>query len=146
MLFRQLFERESSTYTYLLADDTAPGKPAVLIDPVVDTCERDRQLVEELGLTLIYGLNTHAHADHITGTYCLKQNLPGAKSVIAAASGAPADVLVNHGDRIAFGNMWLEVRATPGHTNGCLTFVTGEGGSNPKTRMAFTGEGAGQPC
>lgn len=75
----------------------------------------------------------------MTGTGKLKKRLPGVKSVIAAASGAPADVLVNHGDRIAFGNLYLEVRATPGHTNGCVTYVTGEGGAHPSPRMAFTG-------
>lgn len=64
MLFRQLFEAESSTFTYLLADDKAPGKPAVLIDPVIETYERDAALIEQLGLTLVYALNTHAHADH----------------------------------------------------------------------------------
>lgn len=90
MIFRQLFEHTSSTYTYLLADETAPGKPAVLIDPVDVTSQRDKQLIDELGVTLVYALNTHLHADHITGTYLLKWELPEVKSVIGAASGAQA--------------------------------------------------------
>ena len=63
--FRQLFEPRSSTYTYLLACEDS--KEAILIDPVVDTAERDIELIRELGLNLKYAVNTHCHADHITG-------------------------------------------------------------------------------
>jgi sulfur dioxygenase len=70
LIFRQLFEKESSTYTYLLADTVS--KEAVLIDPVVETAERDAALCKDLGLKLVYGLNTHCHADHVTGTGKLK--------------------------------------------------------------------------
>ena len=66
LIFRQLFEQESSTYTYLLADEVT--REAILIDPVLETVDRDMKLIEELGLTLRYGLNTHCHADHVTGT------------------------------------------------------------------------------
>lgn len=65
ILFRQLFEKESSTFTYVLADMAT--KEAVLIDPVLETVERDTAVIKELGLNLLYGVNTHAHADHITG-------------------------------------------------------------------------------
>lgn len=65
IIFRQLFEKESSTFTYVLADVVT--KEAVLIDPVLETVERDTAVLQELGLTLLYGINTHAHADHITG-------------------------------------------------------------------------------
>ncbi|VAH78162.1 unnamed protein product [Triticum turgidum subsp. durum] len=123
LLFRQLFEKESSTYTYLLADVGDPEKPAV-----------------ELGLKLIYAMNTHVHADHVTGTGLIKTKLPGAKSVISKASGAKADHSVEHGDKIYFGKLFLEVRATPGHTAGCVTYVTGDSPDQPSPRMAFTGD------
>ncbi|XP_062217354.1 persulfide dioxygenase ETHE1 homolog, mitochondrial-like [Phragmites australis] len=140
LLFRQLFEKESSTYTYLLADVAGPDKPAVLIDPVDRTVDRDLNLIKELGLKLVYAMNTHVHADHVTGTGLIKSKLPGVKSVISKASGAKADHFVDHGDKIYFGNLYLEVRATPGHTAGCVTYVTGDTDDQPSPRMAFTGD------
>ncbi|TVU02470.1 hypothetical protein EJB05_17512 [Eragrostis curvula] len=140
MLFRQLFEKESSTYTYLLADVADPDKPAVLIDPVDRTVDRDLNLIKELGLKLVYAMNTHVHADHVTGTGLIKTKIPGVKSVISKASGAKADHIVEHGDKIYFGNLFLEVRATPGHTAGCVTYVTGDADNQPSPRMAFTGD------
>ncbi|XP_073703361.1 persulfide dioxygenase ETHE1, mitochondrial isoform X1 [Garra rufa] len=100
-LFRQLFESESSTYTYLLADTDT--KEAVLIDPVLETVDRDLKLIEELGLKLKVALNTHCHADHITGTGLLKKKLFGLKSAISKHSGATADIQLSEGDRITFG-------------------------------------------
>ena len=73
LVFRQLFEKQSSTYTYLLG--CAKTKEAVLIDPVLETADRDATLVRELGLKLKYVMNTHVHADHITGTGLLKTRL-----------------------------------------------------------------------
>ncbi|TYJ48180.1 hypothetical protein E1A91_A01G042600v1 [Gossypium mustelinum] len=140
LLFRQLFEKESSTYTYLLADCSHPDKPALLIDPVDRTVDRDLNLVKELGLKLIYAMNTHVHADHVTGTGLIKGKVPGVKSVISKASGSKADVFVEAGDKISFGDLFLEVRATPGHTMGCVTYVTGDGPDQPQPRMAFTGD------
>ncbi|KAH9313098.1 hypothetical protein KI387_028133, partial [Taxus chinensis] len=140
LLFRQLFEKDSSTYTYLLADVAHPDKPAVLVDPVDKTADRDLNLIKELGLKLIYAVNTHVHADHVTGTGLIKSKISGVKSVISEASKAKADVFVNAGDKIHFGSMFLEVRPTPGHTQGCVTYVTGEGLSQPNPRMAFTGD------
>ncbi|GJD17400.1 hypothetical protein RIVM261_023560 [Rivularia sp. IAM M-261] len=72
MLFRQLFDAETSTYTYLIADTVS--KEAILVDPVLERVERDCQLLKELGLTLKYCLETHIHADHITGTAKLPYN------------------------------------------------------------------------
>ncbi|KAK4292573.1 hypothetical protein Pmani_034661 [Petrolisthes manimaculis] len=132
MIFRQLFDRESCTYTYLLADNTT--KEAVLIDPVIELAERDAKLVEELGLNLKYVMNTHMHADHITGTGLLKKLVPGCKSLIAKMSGAEADIHVEHGDKVKFGEHHLEVRGTPGHTSGCITYVS------HSHKMAFTGD------
>lgn len=140
LLFRQLFESESSTYTYLLADVADPDKPAVLIDPVDRTVDRDLNLIKELGLKLVYAMNTHVHADHVTGTGLIKTKLPGVKSVISKTSEAKADHFVDHGDKIHFGNLFLEVRATPGHTAGCVTYVTGDADGQPSPRMAFTGD------
>ncbi|XP_069682555.1 persulfide dioxygenase ETHE1, mitochondrial [Periplaneta americana] len=130
--FRQLFDKESSTYTYLLADITS--KEAVIIDPVLELAERDAQLIKDLGLNLKYAMNTHMHADHVTGTGLLKKLLPGSKSLISKCSGAQADVYVNDGQAVEFGRHKLEVRATPGHTNGCVTYVIHEQG------LAFTGD------
>lgn len=132
LIFRQLFDRESCTYTYLLGD--ASTKEAVLIDPVIELAERDAQLVKDMGLNLTYVMNTHVHADHITGTGLLKKLIPGCKSLISKMSGAKADVHVEHGDIIEFGSQKLEVRSTPGHTNGCITYISHD------TSMAFTGD------
>lgn len=140
LLFRQLFEKESCTYTYLLADASHPEKPALLVDPVDRTVDRDLSLVKELGLNLIYAINTHVHADHVTGTGLIKTKVPGVKSVISKASGAQADIRIEPGDKISFGNLFLEVRATPGHTLGCVTYVTGAEPNQPQPRMAFTGD------
>ncbi|KAG2471142.1 ETHE1 dioxygenase, partial [Polypterus senegalus] len=128
----QLFEPVSCTYTYLLAD--VKTKEAVLIDPVLEMAERDANLVQELGLKLKYAANTHCHADHITGTGLLKKMLPGCKSIISKHSGAKADITIDEGDTIKFGKFHLDSLSTPGHTDGCLTFVL-----NDKT-MAFTGD------
>lgn len=140
LLFRQLFEKESSTFTYLLADVSHPDKPALLIDPVDRTVDRDLSLVRELGLKLIYAINTHVHADHVTGTGLIKTKVPGVKSIISKASGSKADLLIEPGEKVYFGDLFLEVRATPGHTLGCITYVTGDGPDQPQPRMAFTGD------
>ncbi|XP_034030036.1 persulfide dioxygenase ETHE1, mitochondrial [Thalassophryne amazonica] len=132
LFFRQLFETESSTYTYLLADTET--KEAVLIDPVLETIERDLTLINELRLTLKLAVNTHCHADHITSTGLMKKRLAGLKSAISKFSGASADVLLSEGDKITFGKHCLTVRETPGHTDGCVTLVSGD------DRMAFTGD------
>ncbi|XP_061453172.1 persulfide dioxygenase ETHE1, mitochondrial isoform X2 [Rhineura floridana] len=79
-------------------------------------------------------VNTHCHADHITGTGLLKKLLPGCRSVISKDSGASADILIQEGHALKFGAFALEARATPGHTDGCLTYVLNDKG------MAFTGD------
>lgn len=132
MLFRQLFDTETSTYTYLLADPET--KEAVLIDPVREQADRDVKLLEDLNLKLLYTLETHVHADHVTSGGALRQRLGSATVVSKHAGAACADILVNDGDVIRFGKYALEVRSTPGHTDGCVTFVTAD-----KT-MAFTGD------
>lgn len=132
MIFRQLFDPQSSTYTYLLADSRTSD--AVLIDPVFEQARRDAALVAELGLALGWTLETHIHADHVTAAALLKKRL-GSRIVLSAASGARgADRLVRDGDAIAFGGHSLRVLATPGHTSGCLTYVSDD------LSRAFTGD------
>nr|BAN21129.1 beta lactamase domain [Riptortus pedestris] len=130
--FRQLFDSESCTYTYLLAD--IKSKECVIIDPVLEKADRDALLIRELGFNLKYAMNTHMHADHITGSGLLKKLLPGCKSLISKASGAKADVFVNPSDTVVFGNHSLSVLPTPGHTNGCVTYLC------EKQGIAFTGD------
>jgi sulfur dioxygenase len=123
MIFRQLYDTTSSTYTYLIADDDT--REAVAIDPVFEQVGRDLALVKELGLKLLYSIDTHCHADHVTGSWLMAQKT-GCKIGVAAAVGAEnADVKLTHGNRISFGKHHVEVRATPGHTDGCLTYVLG---------------------
>src|ERR1700751_3411711 len=118
LIFRQLFDPQSSTYSYLLADRRS--REAVLIDPVFEQARRDVALIGELGLKLVATLDTHVHADHVTRAWLLK-HARGRATALSAASGAPgADRPLAHGARIAFGSRYLEVRATPGHTQGCL--------------------------
>ena len=132
IIFRQLFDPVSSTYSYLLGDpETAE---ALLIDPVLEHARRDAALLRELGLRLLATLDTHVHADHVTGAWRLKQ-VCGCQIALAEATGAAhADRLLRHADRVAFGTRWLEVRATPGHTLGCLSFVLDD------QTLAFTGD------
>jgi glyoxylase-like metal-dependent hydrolase (beta-lactamase superfamily II) len=130
MIFRQLFDPTSSTYTYLLGD----GGEAVLIDPVYEQVPRDLALLRELGLRLLATLDTHVHADHVTGAWRLHQSCGSGIALAAAAGAELADRPLRHGDRIQFGSRYLEVRATPGHTSGCLTFVLDD------RSMAFTGD------
>lgn len=132
LIFRQLFDPQSSTYSYLLADGRS--KSAILIDPVFEQARRDAALVHELGLTLVATLDTHVHADHVTGAWLLK-TLCGSEIVLSAESGAKgADRYLKHGDRVQFGGRYLDVRATPGHTQGCVTFVLDD------ESAAFTGD------
>lgn len=130
--FRQLFDEKSWTYTYILAD--LNSKEAILIDPVLEQAPRDAKLIQELGFKLTYALNTHMHADHITGTGYLKQLLPGTMSVISEASGAKADKHLKDNEVVKFGRFEVKALCTPGHTNGCMTFVVDEMG------IAFTGD------
>jgi glyoxylase-like metal-dependent hydrolase (beta-lactamase superfamily II) len=132
MIFRQLFDCESCTYTYLLGDPAS--KEAALIDPVLELVERDVQVLSELGLTLKYSLETHVHADHITASGTLRQRL-GSQCVLSSrAESTCADLKINHGDVIQLGSIAIEVRATPGHTNTCISYFL------PQHGMVFTGD------
>jgi glyoxylase-like metal-dependent hydrolase (beta-lactamase superfamily II) len=132
VIFRQLFDPQSSTYTYLLADSLT--REAVLIDPVFEHARRDAALIGELGVKLLFTLETHVHADHVTGASLLKRRL-GSKIALSKASGAEgADRQLEDGDLIAFGMRTLEARATPGHTGGCMSYVLDD------RSRAFTGD------
>lgn len=123
MLFRQLFDKESSTYTYLIADEVT--KEAALVDPVLEQVERDLEIVRELGLTLAQVLDTHVHADHITAAGRLRE-LCGARTV-SGDGGAPcADRAVHHGDIVRVGSVELHVLATPGHTPESVSYFFGD--------------------
>ena len=132
MIFRQLFDQQSSTYTYLLADEAS--REAVLIDPVFEQARRDAALLQELGLKLIWTLETHVHADHITGAWLLRERLRSEIGVPYESGATGCDRVIKDGEKILFGRRHLEARSTPGHTGGCLTYVLDD-------RMAaFTGD------
>src|ERR1700730_10970700 len=132
LVFRQLFDPASSTYTYLLADGRSSA--AVIIDPVVEQGRRGAARIAELRLRVTFSLETHVHADHVTGGWMLKRRT-GCRIAVSATSGAEgADRYLVPDDIVAFGERNLPVRATPGHTSGCLTYVLDD------RSMAFTGE------
>ncbi|MCD6043632.1 MAG: ethe1 [Burkholderiales bacterium] len=132
MIFRQLFDPQSSTYTYLLADPAS--REAVMIDPVFEQVRRDAALVDELGLKLAWTLETHVHADHVTGAWLLREKL-GSRIAISAASGAEgADRYLKANERVSFGKRCLEAHPTPGHTSGCTSYVLDD------RSMVFTGD------
>lgn len=130
MIFKQLFEPESSTYTYLLADEKT--KEAVLIDAVIETLDRDLQELQSEGLKLKYVLDTHVHADHITSAGELRKRLGVPTGVSQHAQVSCADIQLHEGQVLKFGNYELKVMETPGHTDSCLSFLVND--------MVFTGD------
>ncbi len=124
MIFHQLFEPLSSTYTYLIGCETT-GQ-AVLIDPVVNSIDRDLAELQRLGLTLAYTLDTHIHADHITGALHLKERV-GSKIAAPAMDRLPCtDVGVVEGVPFQVGSLAIQPLHTPGHTDGHFAYVLGE--------------------
>jgi sulfur dioxygenase len=105
-----------------------------LIDPVFEQAARDAALLRELGLALEATLETHVHADHVSAGWLHHTRLGSTIALAAAAGVQGAGRLLRHGDRIVFGRRWLEARATPGHTAGCLSYVLDD------ASMAFTGD------
>lgn len=132
MIFRQLFDAQSSTFTYLLGCEE--GVEAVLIDPVFEQSRRDAALVSELGLRLAWTLETHIHADHVTGAWLLKERLGSAIAIGVSTGADGADRGLEDGEEIAFGAHRLRTMATPGHTSGCVTYVLDD------ESCAFTGD------
>ncbi|MFP4006884.1 MAG: MBL fold metallo-hydrolase [Spirulinaceae cyanobacterium] len=114
MIFRQLFDQDTWTYTYLIADPET--KEAALVDPVIEQVERDWKLIQELGLNLKYCLETHIHADHITGTGKLRE-LTGCQGIVPEQATAEcADRKIRDREVVKVGNIEIEAIATPGHT------------------------------
>ena len=129
-IFYQLFENETSTYTYLVADEAS--REAVLIDPVLETIERDIKLIVETGVKLKYVLDTHIHADHITAAGKLRERLQIKTGLSHAAGVDCADMPLKEGDVLMLGQTRIEVIETPGHTDSCLTYLIED--------MLFTGD------
>lgn len=130
LIFHQLFEKETSTYTYLLADEIT--REAVIIDSTIETFERDLKLIHELALKLKYIIDTHVHADHITAAWKLKE-ATGAQIALSESSQVQcADILMTDRQDLHFGSHILTAIATPGHTDSCMSFYT--------PGMVFTGD------
>jgi len=120
-MFLQLFDPDSSTYSYLLADDAS--REAVLVDPVLGQIERDLGLLGEQGLRLVAVLDTHVHADHVTGAAALQAATGAPTAVGLDCQAAGYDRGLVDGDTVGFGAQRLAVIATPGHTPGSMSFL-----------------------
>lgn len=121
LILHQLFEHESSTYTYLIGDRRT-GE-AVLIDPVLETVDRDLKLIDELGLKLLYVLDTHVHADHVTGAGLIRERMKVKTAVSERAEVPCCDLRLSDGQQLQIGSFTLTALATPGHTDACMSFL-----------------------
>lgn len=130
MEVRQLFDPGSSSYSYLLWE--ADTRDAALIDPVRDMVGRDIELINELGLSLRYTMETHLHADHVTGAGILRNAMNSMVLVHENCRSKCPDILLKDGDRIRLGNSRIEVMHTPGHTDSDVSYLI--------PGMAFTGD------
>jgi len=120
MNIRQLFDTKSSTYTYLLWDPET--HEAALVDSVRERVERDARIIKELGLNLRYLLETHIHADHVTGSGMLRERFGAKVAVHRNSASRCADVLLDDGDEIRLGGRPIVVLFTPGHTDTDVSF------------------------
>ena len=121
MLFRQLFDQSTWTYTYLIADLVT--QEAAFVDPVLEQVERDYKLLNELGLSLKYCLETHIHADHITGTGKLRE-FTGCEGVVPQnANAACANRYLHHGEILVVGNINIQAIETHGHTDSHMSYL-----------------------
>src|SRR5262245_25824572 len=121
MIFRQLFDSVSGTYTYLLA--SRKGGEALIIDPVIEKVDRYLQLVSELDLKLVKALDTHLHADHITGLGALRDRT---RCITVMGEQSGVDVVsmrISDGDRLGIEGICLDVAYTPGHTDDSYSFI-----------------------
>jgi len=124
MIFKQLFDQDSSTYTYFLADEES--REAIFIDPVAAHIDDYLQLINTHHCTLKYSLETHVHADHVTGSGLLRQRTGTQTGVNQQCGAACADMQLEHGQTLAFGKHTIQVIATPGHTPGSTSFLIGD--------------------
>ena len=121
MIFRQLFDRSSSTYTYLLAERT--GGEALLIDPVLDNIAQYVRLIDELDLKLVKAVDTHIHADHITALGALREQTGCATAMGATTRSECVSVHFQEGEKLSADNLHLDVIYTPGHTDDSYSFL-----------------------
>ncbi len=124
LIFKQLFERESCTYTYLIADSET--KEAAIVDAVDIMIDRDTALLKELDLNLKFIIETHIHADHITSACPLKKYYPKARIVIGMENvdaEACSDIMVSEGHILNIGQYQITTIETPGHTVGCMSYL-----------------------
>jgi len=130
LIVKQLIDRESCTYTYLLIDQMT--QEAALIDGVKEQFSRDLQIIEELGVELLYTIETHVHADHVTSSGMVRQNT-GAKIVFGyTADIKTIDIAIKDGEELPLGSYIIKAISTPGHTNGCMSYYV--------DGMIFTGD------
>lgn len=120
IMFRQLIDKESSTYTYILGDEYT--REAIIIDPVRENFDRDAQILNEMKLKLKYSLETHIHADHVTAAYKMKNQFQCELVVGNGADVETADVALGHRKTVSFGEFKIEALHTPGHTEGCTSY------------------------
>jgi sulfur dioxygenase len=124
MIFRQLFDQVSGTYTYLLA--SRRGGEALIIDPVIEKVERYLQLIKELDLRLVKAVDTHMHADHVTGLGALRDRT---QCITVMGEQTRADVVsmrVAEGDKLTVEGVALDVLYTPGHTDDSYSYLMGD--------------------
>ena len=121
MIFRQMFDGVSSTYTYLLAG--RPGGEALIIDPVIEKVDHYLGLLSELGLTLVKALDTHVHADHVSGLGLLRDRTRCVTVIGRAAKVDVVSMRVDEGDKVEIDGLALDVLYTPGHTDDSYSFV-----------------------
>ena len=124
MIFRQFEEPQSNTYTYLVGCETT--RECALIDPVASEVSTYLEAIADLGLILMYSMDTHVHADHVTAASRLR-DATGCSSVLHESAGVEcADIPVTDGDRILVGQYEVEVLHTPGHTDACISLRVGD--------------------
>lgn len=123
-MFKQMFDAESSTLTYLIADDES--QEAVLIDPVASHIDDYLLMLKQHHLRLKYALETHVHADHITASGMLRERLAIKTGVSELCGAINADMQLNDGDVLQLGTQQIQVIATPGHTLGSISFLWNE--------------------
>ncbi|MEW8284520.1 MAG: MBL fold metallo-hydrolase [Candidatus Thiodiazotropha endolucinida] len=121
MVFRQLYDHESSTYTYLLAERM--GGEALLIDPVKSNVDQYIQLVNELDLQLVMAVDTHIHADHVTGLGALRQSTDCASAMGEMTKADCVSLHFKEGEKLSVDNLHLDILYTPGHTDDSYSFV-----------------------
>ncbi|NRA69050.1 MAG: MBL fold metallo-hydrolase [Pseudobacteriovorax sp.] len=132
MIFRQLFDYSSNTFTYILGD--VHSKKAIIIDPVFEQFKRDFALLSELELELTHVLDTHCHADHVTSAWLFKQATECIYGLSGIYKADGVDLNLTDGLSIPLGSAELQVLATPGHTDGCVSFVSHD------IKAIFTGD------